>query len=60
MVLTRNGQVHSWGHNDMGQLGHNDTTERTTPTKITALKGKIVTAIALGHDFVVALGKTLP
>lgn len=52
--------MYSWGYNDFGQLGHGDYKERATPERVDALDAKRVSQIALGPDFVVALGLTLP
>jgi hypothetical protein len=32
--LNENGKLFSWGFNGMSQLGHGDTTDRLSPTKI--------------------------
>lgn len=34
MVLLENGDVYTWGWNEFGQLGTNDTLNRHFPTKI--------------------------
>lgn len=60
VILTRQGTVYSWGANDFGQLGHGDYKSRATPERIDALDGKRVSQIAIGNDFVIALGLTLP
>lgn len=60
VILTRHGTLYSWGANDFGQLGHGDYQGRATPERLDALDGKRVTQIALGHEFVVALGLTMP
>lgn len=60
LILTRHGTVYSWGANDFGQLGHGDYKTRATPERIDALDGKRVTQLAVGHEFVVALGLTMP
>lgn len=60
LVLTRQGTLYSWGYNDFGQLGHGDYKERATPERIDALDQKRVTQVAVGHDFIIALGLTLP
>jgi hypothetical protein len=39
LVLLENGDVYSFGKNAFGQLGLGDTTDRLTPTRITALPG---------------------
>lgn len=59
-MLTRQGTLYSWGYNDYGQLGHGDYVERATPERIDSLDGKRVTQIALGNEFVLALGLTMP
>jgi len=60
LILTRQGTCYSWGFNEYGQLGQGDYKERATPERIDGLDNKRVTQIAVGHDFVVALGLTLP
>jgi alpha-tubulin suppressor-like RCC1 family protein len=59
-ILTRQGTLYSWGLNDYGQLGHSDYKERATPERIDSLDGKRVSAIAVGYEFVIALGLTMP
>lgn len=59
-MLTRQGTCYSWGYNEFGQLGQGDYKERATPERIDGLDNKRVTSIAVGHDFVIALGLTLP
>ena len=59
MILTRQGTLYSWGMNDFGQLGHGDYKQRATPERIDALDGKRVSQIALGHEYVIALGLTM-
>lgn len=34
IILRENGEVFSFGRNDLGQLGHNDTIDRSSPTRI--------------------------
>ena len=58
--MSRTGTVYSWGPNEVGQLGHGDFTPRQTPKRVKQLEGKKVTQIALGEDFCIALGLTLP
>ncbi|WP_022882881.1 RCC1 domain-containing protein [Gryllotalpicola ginsengisoli] len=48
LALAANGSVYAWGYNGYGQLGTGDTTNRTTPVKLTALSGKTITDIAAG------------
>lgn len=59
-VLTRGGEVYTWGTNDAGQLGLRDTIARSTPHRVEALANKKVTQLACGRDFIIALGLTLP
>jgi hypothetical protein len=51
--------LYSWGSNEYGQLGHGDYKQRATPERIDSLDGKRVSQIALGHEFVLALGLTM-
>ena len=48
-------QIWAWGNNSRGQLGLGDTTDRTTPTEITAFHGKRIKSVACGfrHTMVV-------
>jgi alpha-tubulin suppressor-like RCC1 family protein len=34
-VIDGSNNLWTWGHNNYGQLGHNDTTNRSTPTQVT-------------------------
>lgn len=43
------GAVYTWGRNDKGQLGHGDTNNRNTPTKVEALKDKFVVGACGGR-----------
>lgn len=43
VVLTRTGEIHTWGANDAGQLGLKDTTQRSTPHRVESLSNKKVT-----------------
>ena len=40
-ALMEDGDVYSWGYNNYGQLGHGDTTNRLTPTKITVFNQNV-------------------
>jgi len=55
IILLENGAVYSFGANAFGQLGHGDTTNRSTPTKITSLSD-VVAIAAGGHHSLVVLG----
>ncbi|MHA6480896.1 RCC1 domain-containing protein [Paenibacillus sp. strain BS8-2] len=48
LVLTEDGDVYSFGSGANGRLGHGDTANRAVPTKIAALDGENVVAIAAG------------
>ena len=60
VILTTEGQLYSWGENEIGQLGHGDTVVKVVPQKVKAIQGKKVTGVGVGDDFVIALGRTLP
>lgn len=59
-IVSRKGQIYTWGPNETGQLGHGDYHPRQTPNRVKDLNGKRVTQIAIGDDFMIALGLTLP
>lgn len=50
------GLLWTWGTNKFGELGVGDNESRVHPYPVLTLKGKIVTQIACGGSFVVALG----
>jgi alpha-tubulin suppressor-like RCC1 family protein len=56
LALTSNGEVLSWGWNQVGQLGLGDLTNRWTAMRIQSLPQSIV-SIAAGGDFSLALAK---
>lgn len=37
LAIQTNGTLWTWGRNNMGQLGHNDTIEKSSPTQVGAL-----------------------
>ena len=45
MALLGNGQLYGWGWNGHGQLGLGDTTNRSTPTRLTMMVGSVATFI---------------
>jgi len=47
-ALSDAGEVYSWGYNGYGQLGHGNTTQLTTPQKITSLVGKTIVKLFVG------------
>jgi alpha-tubulin suppressor-like RCC1 family protein len=48
-VLTTAGAVLCWGRNDVGQLGDNSTTDKTTPQPVTGLASGVATLAAGGY-----------
>ncbi len=49
LALTESGKVYAWGRNNNGQLGLNNTTDRSSPVQITSTIGSaIITGIAAG------------
>lgn len=58
LALCSDGTVVGWGRNDVGQLGDNTGTNRSTPVLVAnsgVLAGKTVVAIATGFDHSLAL-----
>ena len=51
--------LYTWGCNKSGQLGHGDNDPRSLPTQVLQLKRKQVKSVALGYDFVIALGRDI-
>jgi alpha-tubulin suppressor-like RCC1 family protein len=49
----------SWGVNGKGELGTGDQDSRAPPYPVLNLKGKKVSSIACGNEFVIALGNTV-
>ncbi|MDD2999624.1 MAG: hypothetical protein PHV05_11235 [Candidatus Riflebacteria bacterium] len=50
MALTESGKVYTWGRNNYGQLGLNNTTDRSTPVRVTATIGSLnITSISAGN-----------
>ncbi|GMH96967.1 hypothetical protein TrST_g6277 [Triparma strigata] len=49
IVACESDETYSFGRNDFGQLGHNDTTEKKFPHPITQLKGQRVISLACGQ-----------
>ena len=50
LLLTKDGKVYSWGWNERGQLGLNDTQDRLTPSIVTALDDRNITKLST-QDF---------
>ncbi len=55
LALASDGSVWSWGANESGQLGLNDTTDRTQPTKVADLSAVPVTKVVAGGSASFAL-----
>jgi alpha-tubulin suppressor-like RCC1 family protein len=58
LVISDNGTVYAWGHNDYGQLGNNSTTNSNVPVAVDTsgvLSGKTITAFAAGESHTLAL-----
>jgi len=53
MAVCDNGKAYTWGKNEIGQLGHGDSTEREKPTEVTALSS--VKMVAAGDRHALAL-----
>ncbi|BDR53505.1 hypothetical protein KIM372_14120 [Bombiscardovia nodaiensis] len=51
LARDENGNAYAWGHNNKGQLGFGDTTDRLTPQKITLPSGIHFGRIIAGNDF---------
>ena len=49
MLVTKSGDLFSFGHNGRGQLGQGDIVKQTQPTLVEALAGIKTTSIACGH-----------
>lgn len=55
------GSLYSWGNNTSGQLGLNDTTDRSSPVLVSAISGVGATSwgwigVTAGNNFAVAVG----
>jgi hypothetical protein len=53
--ITKNGQVVSSGLNDFCELGHSDGKDRSVPTKVEALHGRVIIKISCGKYHSAAL-----
>lgn len=55
LAVTVNGQVHSWGRNQNGQLGLGNNEDSLLPQKIQAFEGVRISMIAAGAEHTVAV-----
>lgn len=58
IALASDGTVYAWGHNDYGQLGNGNNSDRNVPFAVDisgVLSGKTITAIASGRQHSIAL-----
>lgn len=58
-AVNRDGYIYTWGINNNGEIGQGDLDERGTPQVIKALNDRVVSEVACGKNFVLALGQTL-
>jgi alpha-tubulin suppressor-like RCC1 family protein len=56
LAVCEAGEAYSWGYGGNGRLGHGDTANRSTPTRIESLRGERLVSIAAGFAF--SLGVT--
>ena len=54
-ILSYTGVIYAWGKNEFGQLGLNDTTNRSVPTVQTSLRNQRISFIDCGEEHSVAL-----
>lgn len=55
LLLTKNGEVYSFGCGSFGRLGHGDHNHQSLPRIVVAMRGKVVTQISAGGWFSLAL-----
>ncbi|KAE8663214.1 Regulator of chromosome condensation (RCC1) family with FYVE zinc finger domain [Hibiscus syriacus] len=54
-VVTSKKEVYTWGKGTNGQLGHGNTDDRETPTRVDFLKDKQVKSVVCGSNFTAVL-----
>jgi alpha-tubulin suppressor-like RCC1 family protein len=59
MALTADGSLYGWGTNNLGQLGLNDITTRTSPARVGAIGGWRAVACGKDHTLAIANNGTL-
>jgi len=57
LVLTKDGELYTWGNNDFGQLGNPSKRAFDQPAKVSALGGVKIVDFACGENFVAALSE---
>lgn len=55
LLFSRIGVIFAWGRNTFGQLGLNDTEQRTVPCQLRTLRNTKVCYAACGEEFTVFL-----
>ncbi|KYM89097.1 RCC1 and BTB domain-containing protein 1 [Atta colombica] len=55
MAVTENGEVYSWGNNNVGQLGIGKCENQTLPYQISTLSGIVIVKVVCGTDYTLAL-----
>ncbi|KYN32781.1 RCC1 and BTB domain-containing protein 1 [Trachymyrmex septentrionalis] len=55
MAVTENGEVYSWGNNDVGQLGIGNYENQTLPNQIDTLRDIVIVKVVCGIDYTLAL-----
>ncbi len=56
-VIDEEGRLYTWGQsNSMGQMARDLNESNRMPQIVDSFGGKIVTAVAIGQDFGIALG----
>ena len=58
LALTSAGEVFSWGHNDLGELGNGSTTNSSVPVPVNLPPMTTVSAISAGMGYSLALTST--
>ena len=58
ILRDKEGLLWSWGQNDFGELGQNDTKARMYPNPISALKRKNILKLACGGQFAISIGQS--
>ncbi|XP_031118057.1 PH, RCC1 and FYVE domains-containing protein 1-like [Ipomoea triloba] len=50
-VLSSQSEVYTWGKGGNGQLGHGENYDRSTPTRVEALKDRCIKSVVCGKNF---------